>query len=137
VAAAILAGAASGTLSGLFVASSDPALHRHAGHDAILKGLSLVISGTKPIYSTPPRLHPDLAGLADRRVIPALPIPNGVLILFLVALAASFVLERNVLGRFTFALGSTRRRSGFRASTLTAGRSPSMRWPAHLRHRGC
>lgn len=39
-------------------------------------------------------------------VLPSLPIPNGVLILFLVAIATSFVLERTILGRFTFALGS-------------------------------
>jgi ribose transport system permease protein len=34
------------------------------------------------------------------------PIPNGVLILFLVAGAASYVLGRTVLGRYCFALGS-------------------------------
>ena len=34
----------------------------------LLKGLSLVISGTKPIYfNDTPGLHRDLAGLADRR----------------------------------------------------------------------
>ena len=36
----------------------------------------------------------------------ALPIPNGVVILFLVAGVASFILSRTVLGRFTFAMGS-------------------------------
>jgi len=38
--------------------------------------------------------------------IPALPIPNAVLILFLVAVAASIVLNKTILGRYTFALGS-------------------------------
>src|SRR5882724_5085771 len=39
-------------------------------------------------------------------LIPGLPIPNGVLILFLVGMAAAFILARTALGRFIFALGS-------------------------------
>ena len=39
-------------------------------------------------------------------VIPALPVPNGVLILFLVAIVISFILGKTALGRYTFALGS-------------------------------
>ncbi|HMM62892.1 MAG TPA: ABC transporter permease [Mesorhizobium sp.] len=108
VAAAILAGAASGTLSGLFVAKLKiPPFIATLGMMLILKGLSLVISGTKPIYfNATPGFTQISQGSLIGAVIPALPIPNGVLILFLVALAASFVLERTVLGRFTFALGS-------------------------------
>src|SRR5207247_2718946 len=48
-------------------------------------------------------------------VIPALPIPTAVLILFLVAIAAGIVLNKTLLGRYTFALGSNEeavRRSG-------------------------
>ncbi len=72
-----------------------------------LMTFSLVISGTKPIYfnDTPnfPAISQDsLIGY----FIPSLPIPNAVLILFLVAVAASIVLNKTILGRYTFALGS-------------------------------
>ncbi|CAM5471316.1 ribose transport system permease protein [Aquamicrobium terrae] len=108
VAAAILAGAASGTLSGTFVAKLKiPPFIATLGMMLILKGLSLVISGTKPIYfNATPGFTQISQGSLIGAAIPALPIPNGVLILFLVALAASFILERTILGRFTFALGS-------------------------------
>ena len=39
-------------------------------------------------------------------LVPALPIPNAVLILFVVAIVASIMLNRTALGRYTFALGS-------------------------------
>ena len=39
-------------------------------------------------------------------MLPFLPIPNGVLILFVVAIVASLVLTRTAFGRYTFALGS-------------------------------
>ncbi len=38
--------------------------------------------------------------------IPALPIPNAVLIMFVVAAIASIVLNKTLVGRYTFALGS-------------------------------
>jgi len=73
----------------------------------MLKGLSLVISGTRPIYfNDTPGFTEISRGSLIGEVIPALPIPNGVLILFLVAIAASYILGRTVLGRYTFALGS-------------------------------
>jgi len=39
-------------------------------------------------------------------VLPSLPIPNAVLILFTLAILASIVLTRTALGRYTFAIGS-------------------------------
>ena len=39
-------------------------------------------------------------------IFPAMPIPNGVLILFIVAGVAAYILNRTVLGRYCFALGS-------------------------------
>jgi len=73
----------------------------------LLKGLSLVISGTKPIYFTD---TPNFSVISQDsllgELIPSLPIPNAVLILFLVAIAASVVLNKTSLGRYTFALGS-------------------------------
>ncbi|WGS44333.1 ABC transporter permease [Burkholderia sp. JSH-S8] len=73
----------------------------------LLKGLSLVISGTRPIYFND---TPGFTAIAQDSLIgsliPALPIPNAVLILFLVAIGASIVLNRTIFGRYTFALGS-------------------------------
>lgn len=105
---AILAGAASGLVSGTFIAKLKiPPFIATLGMMLILKGLSLVISGTRPIYfNSTPGFTEISQGSLIGAVIPSLPIPNGVLILFLVAAVASFILERTILGRFTFALGS-------------------------------
>ncbi len=105
---AILAGAASGLVSGTVIAKLKvPPFITTLGMMLILKGLSLVISGTKPIYfnSTPDFNQISLGSIVGS-VIPVMPIPNGVLILFAVAVIASFVLTRTALGRYTFALGS-------------------------------
>jgi ribose transport system permease protein len=73
----------------------------------ILKGLSLVISGTKPIYFNDTPNFPLLStGSLVGALFPGLPVPNGVLILFLLALAISWVLNRTILGRYCFALGA-------------------------------
>ncbi|MCC5781219.1 ABC transporter permease [Nitratireductor sp. B36] len=106
--AAIGAGALCGLTSGTFVAKMKiPPFIATLGMMLMLKGLSLVISGTRPIYfNDTPGFTEISRGSLIGEVIPALPIPNGVLILFLVAIAASYILGRTVLGRYTFALGS-------------------------------
>lgn len=106
--AAIAAGALCGFVSGVLIAKLKiPPFIATLGMMMLLKGLSLVISGTKPIYFND---TPDFPVISQESLIgwflPALPIPNAVLILFLVALLASVVLNRTVLGRYTFALGS-------------------------------
>ncbi len=108
VLAAIGTGALCGLCSGTFVAKMKiPPFIATLGMMLILKGLSLVISGTRPIYfNDTPGFDQISRGSLIGEVLPALPIPNGVLILFIVALAASYVLGRTVLGRYTFALGS-------------------------------
>lgn len=108
IAAAILFGALSGMTSGVLIAKLRiPPFITTLGMMMALKGLSLVISGTKPIYFN------DTEGFTAisqdsliGTLVPAVPIPNAVLILFLVAALASVVLNRTVLGRYTFALGS-------------------------------
>jgi ribose transport system permease protein len=105
---AILAGTASGLVSGTIIAKLKvPPFITTLGMMLILKGLSLVISGTKPIYFSD---TPEFPWISQESfigmLIPGLPIPNAVLILFLTAVAASLVLTRTVLGRYTFALGS-------------------------------
>lgn len=108
IAAAIAFGALAGLTSGVLIARLKiPPFITTLGMMMALKGLALVISGTKPIYFN------DTEGFTAisqdsliGALVPAVPIPNAVLILFLVAALASVVLNRTVLGRYTFALGS-------------------------------
>jgi ribose transport system permease protein len=106
--AAIAAGTLCGLASGTFVAKMKiPPFIATLGMMLMLKGLSLVISGTRPIYFNDTPGFTDISrGSLIEAVIPGLPIPNGVLILFLVAIATSYILGRTILGRYTFALGS-------------------------------
>jgi ribose transport system permease protein len=106
--AAIAAGALSGLASGALIAKMKiPPFIATLGMMMILKGLSLIISGTKPIYFNS---TPNFSMIAQDSVIglflPDMEIPNGVLILFLVAGVASIILNHTILGRYTFALGS-------------------------------
>jgi len=108
VAAAILFGASSGCVSGTLIAKLKiPPFIATLGMMMLLKGLSLVISGTKPIYFND---TPDFPSISQDSLIgvllPALPIPNAVLILFVLAGLASALLNKTLLGRYTFALGS-------------------------------
>jgi len=108
VLAAILCGALVGAINGTLIAKMKiPPFIATLGMMMLLKGLSLVISGTKPIYFSD---VPQFTSIAQDSFIgyflPSLPIPNAVLILFLVALLGSFILNKTVLGTYTFALGS-------------------------------
>ena len=108
IVAAILSGALCGFVSGVLIAKLKiPPFIATLGMMMLLKGLSLVISGTKPIYFND---TPDFPVISQESLIgwffPALPIPNAVLILFIVAVLASLVLNKTMLGRYTFALGS-------------------------------
>jgi ribose transport system permease protein len=108
VAAAITVGALCGSVSGTLIAKMKiPPFIATLGMMMLLKGLALVISGTRPIYfnDTPnfPMISQDSLISA---IFPFLPIPNGVLILFIVAIVSSLVLTHTAFGRYTFALGS-------------------------------
>jgi ribose transport system permease protein len=73
----------------------------------IAKGLSLVISQLKPIYFNDTPIFNQIAmGSVFKSIMPGFAIPNMVLILFLLAIVASLILTKTVLGRYTFALGS-------------------------------
>jgi ribose transport system permease protein len=108
VVAAIGTGAICGTISGTLTAKMKiPPFIATLGMMLLLKGLSLVVSADKPIYFTDTenfyRISQDsLIGY----VLPSLPIPNAVLILFFLAVVSSITLNRTALGRYTFALGS-------------------------------
>jgi ribose transport system permease protein len=97
-----------GGISGTLIAKMRiPPFIATLGMMLILKGMSLVISGTKPIYFNDTPLFPEIStGSLVGDVLPWLPLPNGVLILFVLAIVVSYILNRTVLGRYTFALGS-------------------------------
>ena len=106
--AAIVAGAACGAGSGWLIAKLKvPPFIATLGMMMLLKGLALVISGTKPIYfNDTPGFESISQDSLIGALLPSLPIPNAVLVLFLVAGVASLALNRTLLGRYTFALGS-------------------------------
>ncbi|MTH66188.1 ABC transporter permease [Paracoccus shanxieyensis] len=108
VAAGIATGALCGLISGTLVAKAKiPPFIATLGMMLILKGLSLIVTGTKPIYFNDTEGYTTISqGSLIGSVIPQFPLPNGVLILFIVAAVIAWVLGRTVLGRYTFALGS-------------------------------
>ena len=128
----MLGGALCGAVSGIFIAKLKiPPFIATLGMMLIYKGLSLAICGAKPIYfNDTPGFTKISTGSLIGDVIPALPIPNGVLILFLVAIAAASSWRARCSAASSSRSAATRRRCAFRASTSTAGRSPFMRWPA-------
>ncbi len=104
---AIFFGAFCGFLSGVMIAKMKiPPFIATLGMMLLTKGLALVISGTKPIYFENEGLPAISLDSLIGEVLPWLPIPNGVLIMFLLAIAATFILNKTVLGTYTFALGS-------------------------------
>jgi len=106
VIAAIATGAIIGSLTGLFVAYLRiPAFIATLGVMMITKGLSLVVSGASPIYF--PNAYKEIAvGSLVGKLIPGFMLQNGVLIFFIMALIAGVILNRTLLGRYTFAIGS-------------------------------
>ncbi|MGA2491402.1 MAG: ABC transporter permease [Roseiarcus sp.] len=108
VLAAIGTGALSGAISGSLIAKLKiPPFIATLGMMWLIKGLSLIVSGVKPIYfnDTPNFYMISQASLIGD-VVPSVPIPNGVLILFVIATVAAFVLNRTLFGRYTYVLGS-------------------------------
>lgn len=108
----ILAGLGTGALAGLvngivITKMKIPPFVATLGMLYIAKGLALVISGLKPIYFTDTPSFSQLAtGSILGTIIPGFDIPNAVLLFFGAGLVAYFVLNKTVLGRYTFAMGS-------------------------------
>src|SRR5258707_3993796 len=102
------AGVLAGIANGIIIAKLKvPPFIATLGMLNVAKGLSLVISQVHPIYyPTAPEFNQIASGSIIGQIIPALPIPNAVLILIVAAAVASIILTKTVLGRYTFALGS-------------------------------
>ncbi len=105
---ALGSGAALGAVSGVAVAKLKiPPFIATLGMMQITRGLALVISGAKPIYFNDTPSYQYLSPESSiSLLIPNLEIPNGVFIMFIVAFIASIILNRTLLGRYIFALGS-------------------------------
>lgn len=108
VVGAVGTGALSGVISGTLIAKLKiPPFIATLGMMQANKGLALVVAADKPIYFTDrPGFSTISQGSLIGYIIPGLPIPNGVLILFSLAFVASVILNKTALGRYTFALGS-------------------------------
>lgn len=104
----IATGAVAGLVNGVTISKMKvPPFVATLGVMMMAKGLSLVISGSKPIYFTG---TPAVRGLTMNSVlgslIPGLDVPNAVFYLFAAAIVASLILGKTILGRYTFAIGS-------------------------------
>ncbi|MBD0380040.1 ABC transporter permease [Paenibacillus sedimenti] len=114
----IAAGAVCGLISGLAVAKMQiPPFIATLAMMMITKGLSLVISGTKPIYFND---TPAFSKIAMGSIIPGIEIPNAILIFFGIAILASILLSKTIVGRFTFALGSNEEATRLSGVNVTA-----------------
>ncbi len=101
VAAGVLAGGLCGLINGFSIAKLKvPPFIATLGMMMITKGLNLIFSGVKPIYFV------DTPVFANIATMPVFGIPMGVVIFFVMAILAWFILSKTVLGRYTFAIGS-------------------------------
>jgi len=104
----ILAGGVCGLVNGLVISKMKvPPFIATLGMLYATRGLSLVISGVKPIYfNDTPEFRQIAMGSALGALIPGLDIPNAVFIMFGAAVVAGLILTKTVLGRYCFAIGS-------------------------------
>jgi ribose transport system permease protein len=108
IAGGIATGALCGLISGLAVAKMNiPPFIATLAMMMITKGLSLVISGAKPIYfNDTPGFGKISMGSVINSIIPGLEIPNAIIIFLGAAIIASIILTKTIIGRYNFALGS-------------------------------
>jgi len=108
VLAGILMGGLVGLISGTLISRLKiPPFIATLGMMYVAKGLSLIISGLKPVYfNDTPSFALIAMGSVTGEIVPGFAIPNAVIIFFAVALLSGFLLNRTILGRFTFAMGS-------------------------------
>ena len=117
IAVGILTGATLGMTNGLLISRMKiPPFIATLGTMMIARGLALVLAtvetGTvKPIYfdQTPIFRQITMSSILSPLLAPVIPgfnLPNAVLILFIAALIAAFILAKTVLGRYAIAMGS-------------------------------
>lgn len=69
----------------------------------VAQGLALVISNSTPIYFSD---DPSYTKISTGRLIPGLDLPNAVLVLAVLAVVAGVLLNKTLLGRYTYSIGS-------------------------------
>jgi len=69
----------------------------------ITQGLSLVISGTKPIYFSE---TPNFGAIMNVSLIPGMRLPLGGVIFIILIVVSAIILQRTLIGRTAFAIGS-------------------------------
>lgn len=108
VLAGVGAGAVAGAINGAVIAYMKiPPFIATLGMLYATKGLALILSNLRPIYFTDKPVFQKIAmGSITTRIHPLFDLPNAVLVLFGAAIIAALILNRTVLGRYTFALGS-------------------------------
>ncbi|MFC5467947.1 ABC transporter permease [Cohnella suwonensis] len=104
----MLTGALCGFLSGFTISRMGiPPFIATLAMMMIAKGLSLVISDSKPIYFTEYEAFIKISlGSFLGDLIPGFDIPNAVVVFFLAAIVGSLILSKTIIGRYNFAIGS-------------------------------
>ena len=104
IAATILFGGLIGLVNGVNVSVLGiPPFIATLGMMLIAAGLSLVISGTKPIYFND---TPEFQSIMNLSIIPGIRFPLGVAIFIVMIVIASLLLSKTIVGRYTFSIGS-------------------------------
>ena len=104
VTAAVLFGGLIGFVNGFNVSVLGlPPFIATLGMMLVASGLSLVISGTKPIYF---KEHPDFQLLMNLSVLPGARFPLGVLIFLVLTVVSATLLSKSIIGRYAYSIGS-------------------------------
>jgi ribose transport system permease protein len=104
VIATILFGALIGLVNGVNISVFGiPPFIATLGMMLIAAGLSLVISGTKPIYFND---TPEFQQIMNLSIIPGLRFPLGVVIFIVMIVVAALLLSKTIVGRYAFSIGS-------------------------------
>lgn len=104
VVGAIVFGALLGLVNGVNIAVLKiPPFIATLGMMLVASGLSLVISGTKPIYFND---QPDFQSIMNLSIIPGTRFPLGVALFIVMIALAAVTLSKTILGRYTFSIGS-------------------------------
>src|SRR5699024_1142401 len=93
-----------GLINGLNVAVLGlPSFIATLGMMMITQGLSLVISGTKPIYFSE---TPNFGAIMNVSLLPGMRLPLGGVIFIILIVVSAIILQRTLIGRTAFAIGS-------------------------------
>jgi hypothetical protein len=105
---------------------SAAALHRDAGDDAGRAGPCAGHLRSAPIYFTD---SPSYSKISTGELIPGLDLPNAVLILAVIAVLAAVLLNRTVLGRYTYSIGSNEEATALSGINVRRWKISSTPWP--------